>query len=200
MIRWGNCFEYDTTLTKYNEMVLFDATTLSLLLHPGAKPPQDSNGNPVERSFERVEYLVQTLDENKTKVAIPTPALCEILVIAGPNGAQYLNEINSRACFKVSDFDKRAAVEAAFQIRQARQSGDKRQGTDATWAKVKFDRQILAIAKVDGVQQIYSDDGHIKSYAKTLGIEVIGVGDLPLPPPTQMKMDLKVPTNGEKKI
>ena len=67
-------------------MVLFDATALSLLLHPGAKPPNDSTGNPVSRARERIELLVQTLDEKKAKIIIPTPALAELLVIAGPAG------------------------------------------------------------------------------------------------------------------
>src|ERR1039457_262045 len=117
-------------------MVLFDATVLSLLLHPGAKPPKDANGNPVERAPERIEHLIRTLEEEKVKIIIPTPALSELLVVAGPEGAKYLAEINGRSCFKVSDFDQRAAVEAAIQIRNALKQGDKRQGVSATWAKV----------------------------------------------------------------
>ena len=170
-------------------MVLFDNTILSLLLHPGAKPPNDAKGNPVERAPERIEHLVRTLEDGKVKIIIPTPALSELLVVAGPEGTKYLAEINGRSCFKVSDFDQRAAVEAAIQIRHAMKQGDKRQGTDATWAKVKFDRQIVAIAKVEGVQEIYSDDGHVENYGKALGIEVKRVESLPLPPPRQLTLE-----------
>lgn len=170
-------------------MVLFDTSILSLLLHPGAKPPTDSRGNRIERCQERVEHLVQTLDQDKTKIVIPTPALSELLVVAGADGPKYLDEINSRSCFKISDFDQRAAVEAAIQIREARDSGDKRQGTDASWAKVKFDRQITAIAKVEGVETIYSDDEHVQKYARVLGIKVRGVEDLPFPPPKQLELN-----------
>jgi predicted nucleic acid-binding protein len=170
-------------------MVLFDATVLSLLLHPGAKPPLDYKGNPIERCRERVEHFVETLDQSKTKVIIPTPALSELLVIAGPDGPKYLDEITSRSCFKISDFDQRAAIEAAIQIRDAKKAGDKRQGAEATWAKAKFDRQIVAIAKVEGVQTIYSDDEDVQKYGRSLGIEVKGVESLPLPPPKQLALE-----------
>ena len=169
-------------------MVLFDATALSLLLHPGAKPPNDAKGNPVERAPERIENLVRTLEEEKAKIIIPTPAPSELLVVAGPEGAKYLTENNGRSCFKVSDFDQRAAVEAAVQIRSALKQGDKRQGVNATWAKVKFDRQIVAIAKVEGVQKIYSDDADVQKYGKALRNEVKRVDSLPLPPPQQLKL------------
>jgi predicted nucleic acid-binding protein len=170
-------------------MVLFDTTVLSLMLHPSAKPPKDSQGRPVERAPDRIENLVRKLEEAKTKIIIPTPALSELLVVAGPEGAKYLTEINNRSCFKVSDFDQRAAVEAAIQIRHALKLGDKRQGTSATWAKVKFDRQIVAIAKVEGVKTIYSDDEDVEKYGKALGIEVKRVESLPLPPPQQLKLE-----------
>jgi hypothetical protein len=42
--------------------------------------------------------------------------------------------------------------------RAAVDAGDKRVGSDATWAKVKFDRQIVAIAQVRRATAIYSDD------------------------------------------
>ena len=87
-------------------MVLFDTTFLSLLLHSGARPPNDSTGNPVTKSKERIEFLIQTLDKNKTKIIIPTPALAELLVLSDPNGPQYLKEIQNKSCFRISDFDQ----------------------------------------------------------------------------------------------
>ena len=142
----------------------------------------------MDRCQERIEYLVRMLDEAKTKIIIPTPALSEVLVIAGPDGSKYLAEINNRSCFKIADFDQRAAVEAAIQIRNAKEGGDKREGTKATWAKVKYDRQIVAIAKVEGASTIYSDDEDIKKYATAIGIEVKGVESFPLPPPKQLSL------------
>ena len=59
--------------------------------------------------------------------------------------------------------------------------GDKREGLSATWNEIKFDRQIVAIAKVAKVSAIYSDDENLGKIAKTQGINVITVGELPLP-------------------
>jgi predicted nucleic acid-binding protein len=164
-------------------MVLFDATALSLLLHPEAKPPVDRSGKPVSQARERIELLVETLDEKRTKVIIPTPALAELLVIAGPAGPKYLNELNSRSCFRIVEFDQRAAIEAAIEIRRAIDSGDKKEGSEATWGKVKFDRQIVAIAKVENATAIYSDDEDVSRYAQAVGIQAIGTESLPFPQP-----------------
>ena len=66
--------------------------------------------------------------------------------------------------------------------REAAASGNKRGGSNATWAKVKFDRQIIAIAKVNGATTIYSDDDDIEVLGKRAKIDVIGLAQLPLPP------------------
>ena len=60
--------------------------------------------------------------------------------------------------------------------------GDKKEGVSSTWNKVKFDRQIVAIAKINKVSTIYSDDGNLKTFANAQGISVMTIGQLPLPP------------------
>lgn len=169
-------------------MALFDNTFLCLLFHPTARPPLDSNGVPVTRCQERIDDLVSRLEKSHTKIIIPTPALTELLVVAGSNYVQYLNEINGRSCFKVSDYDQRAAIEAALQMADAIKLRDKRSGTLSPYQKVKFDRQIVAIAKVENVKTIYSDDEDVETYARLIGIPTVRVQDLPLPPPTQISM------------
>ena len=59
--------------------------------------------------------------------------------------------------------------------------GDKKDGSDATWAKVKYDRQIVAIAKVNSASAIYSDDINLTSFARRNGLRVISVVDLNVP-------------------
>jgi hypothetical protein len=170
-------------------MALFDNTFLCLLFHPTAKPPLDSSNNPVARCQERIDFLVTKIEEAHQKIVIPTPALCELLVIAGPKYVEYLNEINGRACYKVADFDQRAAIEAALRMADALKAGDKKSGILAPHNKVKFDRQIVAIARVENVGTIYSDDHDMKTLADQCGIRVVRVEDLPLPPASQPRLE-----------
>jgi len=164
-------------------MVVFDASILVFLLDPDASSPLDPvTEKPVDRARDRLDFLIHTLEESKEKIIIPTPALSEVLIRAGQAGPEYLKELNTQARFKIVDFDQRAAIEMAATIRSAIDNGDKREGIKSLWAKLKFDRQIISIAKVEGATSIYSDDDDIKKLAPKSGIKVIGVCELPLPP------------------
>ena len=75
--------------------------------------------------------------------------------------------------------------------RNARDRGSKRGSSSAPWAKVKFDRQIVAIAKVAGATTIYSDDLNLMTVAKAANIDVVSLAELPLPPEdAQLKLEL----------
>jgi hypothetical protein len=65
--------------------------------------------------------------------------------------------------------------------------GKKGANSKASWAKVKYDRQIVAIAKVAQATAIYSDDDDVKSIGKSVGIPVISFAELPLPPEAAQK-------------
>lgn len=164
-------------------MVVFDATFLMLFLDPKVK---DAAGNP------RVDYLVETLSKSRERIIVATPALSELLVGAGDAAPQYLDILNRSAHFRIEPFGTKAAVEAAAAIRDAKAAGDKRgKGVSAAWAKVKFDRQIVAIAKVNGASIIYSDDDDVAKLAKLVGITVTSLEQLPEPPtPPQIEMEL----------
>jgi hypothetical protein len=127
-------------------------------------------------------FSFNQLDASRTKIIIPTPALSEVLVHADQAGPEYLNRLQQSSVFRIESFDQRAAIEVAFMIREAIMKGDKRSGSKEQWAKVKFDRQIVAIAKVNDATAIYSDDTGIRSFAQLANISVVGLGDLPLPP------------------
>jgi predicted nucleic acid-binding protein len=164
-------------------MVVIDATTLLLMLRPGTPVPNGPNGLPIDQPKERIEHLVQRLNNAKIKIIIPTPALGEALVRAGAAASQQIVEHLQRySVFSIEAFDTRASVEVAAMSREALVKGNKRGGSDATWAKVKYDRQIVAIAKVHGATTIYSDDGDIATLGKRAKIEVVSLAELPLPP------------------
>lgn len=172
-------------------MVVIDATTLILLFHPSADPPLDEEtGKPLTKCKERIEFLLQNLSQANIQVLIPTPVLSEILVTSGPDKARILNEISNTYAFKIQPFDTLAAVEVAVLSDPDLQSNKVLTDVE-TKAKVKFDRQIIAIAKVAGAKTIYSDDGELGKKAIANGIAVIRTVDLPLPPePPQGSLDL----------
>jgi predicted nucleic acid-binding protein len=161
-------------------MVIADATILLLLLRPGTPVPGDKNGVPIPQAKERIDYLVNRLENDGTKIGIPTPALSEVLVRAGQATGDIIDKLNKYAVFDICDFDGLAAVEVAQMARQ--EIGRKRIDNATTWAKIKYDRQIVAIAKTKGATAIYSDDGDIRALANRAAIQVIGIAELPLPP------------------
>lgn len=163
-------------------MVVFDAGILIKLF--GQKTPAEEK--------QKLEYLVDTLQKAKDHIAIPTPALSEYLVKAGKTAEGMLDEIRKSSVFRIAPFDQRAAVECALAIKQAMDGGDKRSGATSTWAKAKFDRQIVAIAKVVGASRIYTEDGDVKRYAVKASITALSISELTLPPDAnQGKLDLK---------
>lgn len=172
-------------------MGVIDATILLLMLRPGTPVPNDANGVPIDRPKERIDFLVQRLNNAKSKLIIPTPALSEALVHAGAEASQKIVEqLQKFSVFRIEPFDTRAALELAAMSREAISRGNKRGDARGTWAKVKFDRQIVAIAKVNGATTIYSDDADLKAIGKRAKIEVISLADLPLPPnKAQLELD-----------
>ena len=57
--------------------------------------------------------------------------------------------------------------------------------------KVKYDRQIIATAKVNRATTIYSDDARLRKATKRAGLQAIGVHELPLKPdPPQGRLPL----------
>lgn len=163
-------------------MRAIDATTLALLLQPEARPPTDpTTGAALTRHTERLELLVANLQRERDTLVIPTPALAEVLVRLEDSAPAVLERLNRSARFKIADFDQRAAVELAALTRDSLRSGDKFGGSDAPWQKVKLDRQIVAIARVEGASIIYSDDAGLSRFAIARGMTVIKSWDLPLP-------------------
>jgi predicted nucleic acid-binding protein len=165
-------------------MVGIDAGYLGLMLHPAAKAPNDpSTGEPTARAKERVENLFEILDAAHERIIIPAPALSEFLVLAGKDAPAYLNEIATLGTFEIKPFDTMAATELAAMELLARNKGSKRHplSLDTPWQKVKFDRQIVAVAKIHNCHTIYSDDGDVKNIAEDLGIKVVSCWELDFP-------------------
>ncbi len=164
-------------------MVVLDTTTLLLLIEPTAKAPPDPKTNkPIDRARERIEFLLETLSQAKTQVLIPTPVLSELLVGAGDARNQYLGEIQNSGALTIAPFDVKAAVELSFLLDGDGKRAKAKLSKTETWAKLKFDRQIVAIAKANKATDIYTDDTTLGAVAKANGLNVHHTWELPLPP------------------
>lgn len=163
-------------------MVVFDTSVLTLAFDPSAKPPIDpATGVVLSDAQARIDYLLKTLGSSKVRVLIPTPVLSEYLVRGGEDKDERLDEVTTSKVFVVAPFDTRAAVECA-----AIEAGGPRRNRplteDETKAKVKFDRQIIAVAIVRCATTIYTGDAKLAATARLNGIRAVMTWELELPP------------------
>lgn len=129
----------------------------------------------------RLHRLLETASKEKRRVLIPTPALAEFLVRTDDSTAEWLSELEKKSAVEVCAFDRRAAFECAFIERGAHQKGDKKHGSESAYQKVKFDRQIVAIAKSRNAGFIVSDDDSLRRVALSVGLQVSRIEELPIP-------------------
>jgi hypothetical protein len=162
-------------------ILVIDSSALALLVNPAAIPPNDpATDRLLEYAKDRIEHLIAGFKPNDT-IIIPTPVLAEALVRAKDGAPGVLEAINGLARVKVRAFDVRAAIETASMTREAMVAGDKKAGSQEAWQKVKVDRQIVAIARVEGANAIYADDKGLVSFARRLNIKVFSTWELPIP-------------------
>jgi len=166
-------------------MKVLDTTCLSALFVPGITVCRKGTTIPIKYAKERLELLINSIAKNREQIVIPAPVLSELLVRTPPDKVSSLiDQFNSSIWFRVESFDVAAAIELGTRTAKAIAQGDKREGLPAEtpWAKVKFDRQIVAIAIVTGASEIISDDGDVKAIAERWGVKVLSLEDLEVPP------------------
>lgn len=174
-----------------------DTSLLLLLLDPNTPVPKDETGKAIPDAQKRVLHLLNELSKARRKLIIPTPVLSEMLLLTQTAGQQYLEKINKSRAFVVAPFDQKAAIELALMTALSKRQAKKlRAGSAVTAAKLKFDRQIVAIAKVNGAKTIYAGDGDLATFAKDNGIEAIKLEELVLPE-SDRQMDIIWPISDE---
>jgi predicted nucleic acid-binding protein len=156
-------------------MVVFDSTFLTFVFVPNARCA-------VDRAKERIDHLIADLHGKGERIRVPAPALSEVLVRTGHSTNEIIKELTRSPRFQVEPFDTKAAVEAAQIAISERKKGSKRGDSAESWAKVKYDRQIVAVAKSLGARTIYSEDKSLRRLAEACGIEAKGIADCPTPP------------------
>ena len=164
-------------------MALLDSTILMCFLRKDCPLPIDPQTNkPVDRARERIQYLIKTLEDVKETIIIPAPALAESIVKSGAARQEHLDIIQKSKWFQIAPFGTRAAMEHALLVDSIGLQSESR----APRALVKFDMQIVSIARVENQSLIFSDDTDLVRIANRIGgIKVIQTHQLPLPPPVQ---------------
>lgn len=167
--------------------VAFDNTFLSLVFNPDTKPrPNPITGSPVDYCIERIDDLIDFHNKNGSIILIPTPCLSELLT-AVPDSNKIVTKINNSNAFRLVPFDSRCAIELAEETRKAIDMGDKKSGVKSEWQKIKLDRQIAIIAKVNNAGIFYTDDDTQTKFATMIGMDVKHTWDLKLiRPQTEM--------------
>lgn len=176
-------------------MIAFDTTALSLVWVPGATARNRRTQKPIKYAKERLEALIDRIAADDDVILIPTPVLSEVIVKIPSKAHELIEYIRSSPWFRVESFDAAAALELGLRTEKAISDGDKREGiNDATWTKIKFDRQIISIAMVNNASKIISDDGDIAAIGERCNFPVKSIGDLPIPehlipPPLLAKLE-----------
>lgn len=129
----------------------------------------------------KLTHLVAMIDKRKGKMIIPTPALAEYLILADLAGLEFVTALDRRAAVQVADFDISAAFEVSQMHAAALGRGDKKDGSTSSWQKVKYDTQIVAIAKANGAKLIISNDDGVRASAARIGLKVMKAEELPFP-------------------
>ena len=124
--------------------------------------------DPAVRS-EPISSLVQKLSIENVKVIVPTPSLAQVLTRSPGMAQDWMQVLNGNSCFQVRPFDDKASFELAQVL-----------GESATNLRdiLRFDRQIVAIAKVYGVSVLYADDEQVTQFAEECGILAKRLKDL----------------------
>ncbi len=161
--------------------VAFDNTMLSILLNPDGQVPVDpATQSEVVGAKERAESVIQMVQKSRRKIIIPAPACAELLTAIGPDAQQYLNLVSRSRVFEIGNFDARCASELALLNRGTFNVVDDKNGAEP-YQKRKVDRQIIAICKVYGVTEIYTDDRGLANGARLCGITPLGICEVALP-------------------
>lgn len=163
-------------------MVIFDATTLIAVVAPHAAIVPDGKGGNLTLVKERVDGLLAELRKQKVKIILPTPAIAEAFVRTDAKAAlEYIATLKKSRHFLIENFCEAAAFEVSQMTAKAKSAGDKKDGSDEVCAKIKYDRQIVAIGLVNRASRIYTDDGGLAATAQKSGITPIAVASLPVP-------------------
>lgn len=163
--------------------VAIDNNILSWLLSNAANPPVNkTTGDIVEHADARLSELKRRVAHSEIEpLLLPMPVVGELFSVHAGAKKDFKDILQDQLLFTLADFGMRAAIELGDVNNKYYASGDKRAGQAGTWAKLKADRMIYAVAKANDVDVMYTDDDGLTAVCEDNGITVIHSWDLPLP-------------------
>lgn len=175
--------------------VIFDSSFLISMVDRGVYPGQVAPGVDAAVSDRRIEHMLVGLEANRTIVVIPTPVLAEVLVKRLQQASNLVATIKDASRIRLAPFGASAAIEAAELLHKHLPKKTER---NKEWSKhrLKFDLQILAIAKVEGVARIYANDKGLLRRVRSEGMEGISLNDLATPEEDAPRLPMELPKNG----
>lgn len=111
-----------------------------------------------------------------------------------------MGRVQGPVCLHCRAIRRKSGIECSISIASAAYSGNKKGvQADASWQKVKFDHQIVAIAKANSATMIYSEDHGLRKFAASQGLAAQCTNDLPENPESkQQTLDLTVSADSAK--
>ncbi|MDR0564232.1 MAG: PIN domain-containing protein [Azoarcus sp.] len=138
-----------------------------------------SNKDNAKTRKEQIQSFVNAIKKARGQILIPAPVFAEFAVKANEDEIQ---EILNDRTFVIADFNKKSALECSFILRNELV---KKRNKKENKIKVKFDVQILSIAKANEAEVLITDDTHLINLASKHGVLTKTVNNLPPPDPVQ---------------
>lgn len=163
--------------------IAFDNNILAWMLSDAANPPVDiTTGEFVTDGKARLRKLQASIDNGEIEpVVIPTPVIAEVFSVEPEAMKKFLPVLSDPLAFTIAPFGLAAAIELSIVNNEYFAGGDKKAGVNVSWQKIKTDRQIFSIAKVAGVEAIYTDDKSLTALCEARGMRVVHSWEIPLP-------------------
>lgn len=170
--------------------ICIDSNCFAKLIDHATGELFDSKNQPITFSKQRLEHFISS---NRPQIIVPAPVYSELLMISTVE-SKFLDEyLASNAEFIAAPYDVRAASVHAQIEKPLVQRGDKRGGRDENMNRLKFDRQILSIAKKYSVDLVITSDNGVVKDAMRYGIQTKCISTMDLPPDIkQPSLDLVV--------
>ena len=167
--------------------VIIDTNILMLDVEPQGTWINPRDNTEVDNVHLRAKALKDYIEQIGGVIIIPTPVLAEYLVgIDKEKHIDHVNLISSMSCFELVSFDEIAAIECA-KLPSLQELKQLIKSAESTSNKIKFDRQIISIAKANNVNEVWSHDKNVFKKCSDIGISIKSLADIN-PPPEQFNL------------